>query len=174
MRNHYVMVGIADLERKKDTKKYKVKETVINYYLCMMLLDGTIYFGETVQRAILPEHYQDVPSLKELLYVAGYGPTIAANFSDELHYVPAYHLGSHSTDHGLSLLAKDKNNQGKFSMDYSEIGSPVVELNKRMVVGILSWKDFSSHPKHQPFVPLRDHRKWIDTHRRTLNKVGLG
>ena len=102
--------------------------------------------------------------------MAGYGPTVTTGFLDELHYVSAFNFGNHTIVSGLAILAKDKRDIGEFKMQYSEIGCPVVDPVKRLVVGVLSGRGVRSLPKYASYVPLAWHRNWTNDQRRRFNR----
>lgn len=138
----------------------------------MMLLDGTISFNEKVQRAVLPEYGRSILRFNQLVYTAGYGPTIASSFANELHYLPAYYRGQfdHKTWCPIGHLSVDKVNRNKFEIDESEFGSPVVEPKHRVVVGLLALHKDWAHPKNQAFIQLEYLRNYTIQERKYLNE----
>ena len=163
------MVGIADLHKLEPPHRYKRKAKRCGSQLCVFLIHGTFIFSRRVQRAVLPGQSDTLP-LKKHVWIAGYGPTVGVNATNELHYVSAFIFDNHPIN-SVYVLSGDLEGKANFTQDWTEVGSPVMDPERHIVLGLLSWISNKTYPRYQPMLSLARNREFINEMRVELNRI---
>lgn len=157
-------MGVADLYDQGPI--HKVLRIEFNEEIAILEIIGTLVFGRSVQRSILPKQTKDQYTEGQMFYVAAFG-SINSDVPNqkcmELHGRPGYvtYTDLDAKERELVFLLTGPNKK-EFLLNGGDLGGPVWDLYTGEVVGLIFLRTYG-HWKDYTFVKsLSAHRQWID------------